>query len=149
MIVKRTSPSVLIFINLQKSCFGQRAVHACSAIVQLLFTGVKEIARKLKTSLMIVNMRYKTCLIGYKTSMEMKLREASFSVKLYIWNKRSTIFGALIGALTLSLLLKLPPRKLEPEFFVLYLYKSTIRSCVKCCCHVWAGTPICYLELLD
>ena len=81
--------------------------------------------------------------------MEMKLREASFSVKLYIWNKRSTIFGALTGALTLSLLLKLPPRKLEPEFFVLYLYKSTIRSCVKCCCHVWAGTPICYLELLD
>ena len=83
MIVKRTSPSVLIFINLQKSCFGQHAVHACSAIVELLFSGVKDIARKLKTSLMIVNMRYKTCLIGYKTSMEMKLREASFSVKLF------------------------------------------------------------------
>ena len=29
-----------------------------------------------------------------------------------------------------------------------YLYKSTIRSCMKYC-HVWAGAPSCYLELLD
>ena len=31
----------------------------------------------------------------------------------------------------------------------LYLYKSTIRPCMECCCHVWAGAPSCYLELLD
>ena len=31
----------------------------------------------------------------------------------------------------------------------LYLYKSTIRPCMKYCCHVWAGAPSCYLELLD
>ena len=31
----------------------------------------------------------------------------------------------------------------------LYLYKSTIRSCMEYCCHVWAGAPGCYLELLD
>ena len=30
----------------------------------------------------------------------------------------------------------------------LYLYKSTIRSCMKYCCHVWAGASSCYLELL-
>ena len=31
-----------------------------------------------------------------------------------------------------------------------YLYKSTIHPCMKYCCHVWAaGTPSCYLELLD
>ena len=30
----------------------------------------------------------------------------------------------------------------------LYLYKSTIQSCVKYCCHAWAGAPSCYLELL-
>ena len=56
-----------------------------------------------------------------------------------------------------KLLLKLPPRKLEPWFVLrsffllrlaLYLYKSTIQSCVKCCCHAWAGAPSCYLELL-
>ena len=31
----------------------------------------------------------------------------------------------------------------------LYLYKSTIRPCMECCCHVWAGAPSCYLELLE
>ena len=31
----------------------------------------------------------------------------------------------------------------------LYLYKSTIPPCMECCCHVWAGAPSCYLELLD
>ena len=30
----------------------------------------------------------------------------------------------------------------------LYLYKSTIRPCMDCCCHVWAGAPSCYSELL-
>ena len=30
-----------------------------------------------------------------------------------------------------------------------YLYKSNIRPCMEYCCHVWAGTPSCYLELLD
>ena len=31
----------------------------------------------------------------------------------------------------------------------LYPCKSTIRPCMKCCCHVWAGAPSCYLELPD
>ena len=32
----------------------------------------------------------------------------------------------------------------------LYLYKSTIIcQCMEYCCHVWAGAPSCYLELLD
>ena len=31
----------------------------------------------------------------------------------------------------------------------LYLYKSTIQPCVECCCHIWAGAPSCYLQLLD
>ena len=29
------------------------------------------------------------------------------------------------------------------------LYKSTIRLCMKYCCHVWAGSSSYYLELLD
>ena len=37
---------------------------------------------------------------------------------------------------------------LSPEVAV-YLYKSTIRPCKDYCCHVWAGAPSCYLELLD
>ena len=31
----------------------------------------------------------------------------------------------------------------------LYLYKSTIHPCLEYCCHVWAGVPSCYLELLE
>ena len=37
---------------------------------------------------------------------------------------------------------------LSPEV-ALYLYKSTIRPCMEHRCHVWAGAPSCYLELLD
>ena len=37
---------------------------------------------------------------------------------------------------------------LSPEV-ALYLYKSTIRQCMKYCCHVWDGTLSGYLEFLD
>ena len=37
---------------------------------------------------------------------------------------------------------------LSPEV-ALYLYKSTLRSCMEYCCHVWPSAPSCYLELLD
>ena len=37
---------------------------------------------------------------------------------------------------------------LSPEI-ALYLYKSIICPCMEYCCHVWAGAPSCYLELLD
>ena len=47
-----------------------------------------------------------------------------------------------IGALVRAM------RFLSPEV-ALYLYKSTIRPCMEYCCHVWAGAPSCYLELLD
>ena len=47
-----------------------------------------------------------------------------------------------IGALVYSM------KFLSPEV-ALYLYKSTIRPCMEYCCHVWAGVPSCYLELLD
>ena len=47
-----------------------------------------------------------------------------------------------IGALIRSM------KFLSPEV-ALYLYKSTMRPCMEYCCHVWAGAPNCYLELLD
>ena len=37
---------------------------------------------------------------------------------------------------------------LSPEV-TLYLYNSSIRPCIECCCHIWVGAPSCYLELLD
>ena len=47
-----------------------------------------------------------------------------------------------IGALIRSM------KFLSPEV-ALYLYIFTIRACMEYCCHVWAGAPICYFELLD
>ena len=46
-----------------------------------------------------------------------------------------------IGALIRSM------KFLSPEV-ALYLYKSAIRPCMEYCCHVWAGAPSCYLDLL-
>ena len=31
----------------------------------------------------------------------------------------------------------------------LYLFKSSIRPCMECCCHIWTSAPSCFLELLD
>ena len=39
-------------------------------------------------------------------------------------------------------------RFLSPEA-ALYLYKSTVGPCMEYCSHLWAGSPSCYLELLD
>ena len=47
-----------------------------------------------------------------------------------------------IGALIRSM------KFLSPEV-ALYLYKSTICPCMEYCCHIWAGAPSCYLDLLD
>ena len=47
-----------------------------------------------------------------------------------------------IGALVRSM------KFLSPEV-ALYLYKSTISPCMEYCCHVLAGAPSCYLDLLD
>ena len=47
-----------------------------------------------------------------------------------------------IGALIRSM------KFLSPEV-ALYLYKSTIHSCMEYCCHIWDGGSNYYLELLD
>ena len=83
----------------------------------------------------------------------------------WIWSMRHCRLGQAVacwfqcwknstGALTLSLLLKRSPRKLEPwfvlwSFFLLRLLCITIHPCKEYCCHIWAGAPSCYLELLD
>ena len=37
---------------------------------------------------------------------------------------------------------------LSPDV-ALYFYKCTMRLCMEYYCHVWAGAPSCYLDLLD
>ena len=74
-----------------------------------------------------------------------KLLELIFSSKLdwgsYIISIAKTA-SKKIGTLISSM------KFLSPEV-ALYLYKSTIHPCMEYCCHVWAGTPISYLELLN
>ena len=78
-----------------------------------------------------------------KTSFKMlgltfssKLDWVSYNV--FIAKTASKKIGALIRSM----------KFLSPEV-ALYLYKSTIRPCMEYCCHVRAGAPSCYLELLD
>ena len=74
-----------------------------------------------------------------------KMLGLTFSSKLdwgsYIFSIAKTA-SKKIGALIRSM------KFLSPEV-ALYLYKSTIRPCMEYCCHVWAGAPSCYLDLLD
>ena len=75
----------------------------------------------------------------------LKMLALTFSFKLdwgsYITSIAKTA-SKKIGALIRSM------KFLSPEV-ALYLYKSTIRPCMEYCCHVWAGAPSYYLELLD
>ena len=74
-----------------------------------------------------------------------KILSLTFSSKLhwssYIISIAKTA-SKKIGALIRSM------KFLSPKI-ALYLYKSTIPPCMEYCCHVWAGAPCCYLELLD
>ena len=80
--------------------------------------------------------------LGEKPSF--KMLGLTFSSKLdwgsYIISIAKTT-SKKIGALICSI-------KFLPPEVALYLYKSTIRPCMEYCCHVWAGAPSCYLELL-
>ena len=83
------------------------------------------------------------CVLEEKTSF--KKMGLTFSSKLdwdsYIVSIAKTA-SKKIGALIRSM-------KFLPPEVALYLYKSTIQPFVEYCCHVWAGAPSCYLELLD
>ena len=51
-------------------------------------------------------------------------------------------------SLYLFLALMCSMKFISPEV-ALYLYKSTIWPCIEYCCHVLAGAPSCYMELLE
>ena len=105
-----------------------------------------------------LNLIYKTLWTGNNGSIDVKMDGSvleqkssskmlglTFSSKLnwhsYIISIAKTA-SKKIGALIRSM------KFFSPEV-ALYLYKSTIRPCMVYCCHVWAGSPSCYLELLD
>ena len=105
-----------------------------------------------KTQLVLFDQSKNTCAIDVKMDgsvleekSSFKMLGLSFSSKLdwgsYIVSIAKTT-SKKIGALIHSM------KFLSPEV-ALYLYKSTIWPCMEYCCHVWAGAPSCYLELLD
>ena len=81
----------------------------------------------------------------FEEKSSFKMQRLSFSSKLdwgsYIISI-TKFTSKKIGALFRSI------KFLSPEG-ALYLYKSTIQSSMEYYCHVWAGAPSCYLELLD
>ena len=77
--------------------------------------------------------------------LSFKMLGLTFSSKLYWGSYIASIAKTAskkIGAIIRSM------KFISPEV-ALYLYKSTIRPCMDYCCHVWAGAPSCYVELLD
>ena len=90
-----------------------------------------------------IDMKMDGSLLEEKTSF--KMLGLTFSSELdwgsYIVSVAKTACRK-IGALIRSM------KFISPEV-ALYLYKSTIQPCMEYCCHVWAGAPSCYLELLD
>ena len=73
---------------------------------------------------------------GFRLELELKLDWGSYIVS--IAKTASKKIGALIRSM-----------KFLSLEVALDLYKSTIRPCMEYCCHVWAGAPSCYLDLLD
>ena len=105
-----------------------------------------------KTQLVLFNHSNNTGAINVKMdgsilegNSSFKMLELTFSSKLhwgsYILSMAKTD-SKKIGGLIHSM------KFLSPEV-AQYLYKSTIQPCMEYCCHIWAGAPSCYLELLD
>ena len=90
-----------------------------------------------------IDVKMNGSVLGEKSSF--KLLALTFSTKLdqgfYIFSTAKTV-SQKIGALIRSV-------KFISPAVALYLYKSTMQRCMEYCCHVWAGAPSCYLELLD
>ena len=90
-----------------------------------------------------IDVKMDVSILKEKTSF--KMLGLTFSSKLYCGSYIVSIAKTAskkIGALIRSM------KFISPEV-ALYLYKSTIRPCMEYCCHVRAGAPSYYLELLD
>ena len=92
---------------------------------------------------------------------KVKFRHASYRCKrvleaaklTYTTKTKDCITGSYIISITKTATKKIEALIRSMKFLShevpLYLYKSTILPCMEYCCHVWAGTPSCYSELLD
>ena len=88
-------------------------------------------------------MKIDGCVFEEKSSF--KMLGLTFSLKLD-WG--SYIISVAITVSKKIWVLITSMKFLSPEV-ALYLNKSTRQPCVEYCCHVWAGAPSFYLELLE
>ena len=105
-----------------------------------------------KTQLVLFDQSKKTGAIDVKMDVSVPEEKSSFKILGLTFSSEldwgsyivsiAKAASKKIGALIWSM------KFLSPEV-ALYLYKSTIQPCMEYCCHVWAGAPNCYLELLD
>ena len=55
-------------------------------------------------------------------------------------------WGSYIVSITKTAYKKIGALISSMKFLTLYLYESTIRTCLEYCCYVWADAPSCYLD---
>ena len=105
-----------------------------------------------KTQLVLFDRSKNTSAIDVK--MDGPVLEESTSFKLLVLTFSSKLdWGFYIVSIAKTASKKIEALICSMKFLsaevALYLYKSTIRPSIEYCCHVWAGAPSCYLELLD
>ena len=127
--------------NCQTLCTLLHLIFKKTPLLQCNHQGLVSFDRSKNTG--AIDVKMDGSVLEEKTSF--KMLGLTFSSKLdwdsYIVSIAKTA-SKKIGALIHSM------KFLSPEV-ALYLYKSTIRPCIEYYCHVWAGAPSCYLELLD
>ena len=107
---------------------------------------------------LVVSSAGKTQLVSFDWSLDSGAVDVNMDVSvLSCWDCHSLLIW--IVPLTFSQFLKLPTRKWKPWFvlwsFFLLRYSNSLsllvylRPYMKYCCHVLAGTPNCYLDMLD
>ena len=80
-----------------------------------------------------------------KEKKSFKMLGLTFSSKLD-W---SSYIGSIAKTASKKIEALIRSKKFLPPEAALHLFKSTIRPRMEYCCHVWAGAPSCYLELVD
>ena len=105
-----------------------------------------------KTQLVLFDRSKNTCAIDVKMDGSILEEKTSFKMLGLTFSSKLD-WGSYIVSIAKTASKKIGTLIHSMKFLsaevALYLYKSTIRPCMEYCCHVWAGAPSCYLELLD
>ena len=104
-----------------------------------------------RTQLVSVDQSKNTGAIDVK--MDGSVLEEKTSLRCWVWLSLLNWIGGLIVSIAKTASKKIGALIHSMKFLslevALYLYESTRQPCMEYCCHVWAGAPSCYLELLD